>query len=108
LHLAPNIPAANFWSSTVYGAENASGLANGQAFPSLGLRDKPVQNADGSTDLRWGLGLLTYQIAAASMLTTPALACAQVAQVPHNAFSLWNNYQTNFPEIRGRVYPQSD
>ena len=36
---------------TLYEAENASGLANGQPFPSLGLRDKPVQNADGSTAL---------------------------------------------------------
>jgi hypothetical protein len=48
--LPPNIPAANFWSLTLYEAENASGLANGQPFPSLGSRDKPVQNADGSTD----------------------------------------------------------
>jgi len=52
--LPANIPAANFWSVTLYEAENASGLANGQPFPSLGLRDKPVQNADGSTDLYLG------------------------------------------------------
>ncbi len=51
LRLPPNIPAANFWSVTLYEAENASGLANGQPFPSLGSRDKPAQNADGSTDL---------------------------------------------------------
>jgi hypothetical protein len=51
---APNIPAANFWSVTLYEAENASGLANGQPFPSLGSRDKPVQNADGSTDIYLG------------------------------------------------------
>src|SRR5262245_29800250 len=49
--LPPNIPAANFWSLTLYEAENASGYANGQPFPSLGSRDKPEQNADGSTDL---------------------------------------------------------
>ena len=54
LELPANIPAANFWSVTLYEAENASGLANGQPFPSLGLRDKPVQNADGSTDLYLG------------------------------------------------------
>jgi hypothetical protein len=54
LHLPPNIPAANFWSLTLYEAENASGLANGQPFPSLGLRDNPAQNADGSTDLYLG------------------------------------------------------
>ena len=51
LKLPPNIPAANFWSLTLYEAENASGLANGQPFPSLGSRDKPVANADGSIDL---------------------------------------------------------
>jgi hypothetical protein len=54
LKLPPNIPAANFWSLTLYEAENASGYANGQPFPSLGSRDKPEQNADGSTDLYVG------------------------------------------------------
>jgi hypothetical protein len=54
LNLPPNIPAAIFWSVTLYDAANASGLANGQPFPSLGSRDKPVQNADGSTDLYFG------------------------------------------------------
>ena len=54
LNLPANIPAANFWSVTLYEAENASGLANGQPFPSLGSRDKPVQNADGSTDIYLG------------------------------------------------------
>ena len=54
VNLPPNIPAALFWSVTLYEAENASGLANGQPFPSLGSRDKPVQNADGSTELYLG------------------------------------------------------
>jgi hypothetical protein len=54
LNLPAKIPAANFWSVTLYEAENASGLANGQPFPSLGSRDKPGQNADGSTDLYFG------------------------------------------------------
>jgi hypothetical protein len=54
LKLPPNVPAANFWSLTLYEAENASGYANGQPFPSLGSRDKPEQNADGSTDLYLG------------------------------------------------------
>jgi len=54
LKLPPDIPAANFWSVTLYDAENSSGLANGQAFPSLGSRDKLTQNADGSTDLYVG------------------------------------------------------
>jgi hypothetical protein len=52
--LPKDIPAANFWSVTLYEAENASGLASGQPFPSLGSRDKPVQNADGSTDIYLG------------------------------------------------------
>jgi hypothetical protein len=52
--LPKDIPAANFWSVTLYEAENASGLANGQPFPSLGSRDKPAQNADGSTDIYLG------------------------------------------------------
>jgi hypothetical protein len=54
INLPPNIPAANFWSVTLYEAENASGLANGQSFPSLGSRDKPAQNEDGSTSLYLG------------------------------------------------------
>ena len=54
LRLPRDIPAANFWSVTLYDAENGSGLANGQPFPSLGSRDTPAQNADGSTDLHLG------------------------------------------------------
>ncbi len=54
LNLPANIPAANFWSVTLYESENGSGLANGQPFPSLGSRDKPKQNDDGSTDLYFG------------------------------------------------------
>ncbi|MFI7838855.1 DUF1254 domain-containing protein [Pseudomonas asiatica] len=54
VRLPANIPAELFWSVTLYEAENASGLANGQPFPSLGQLDKPVQNPDGSTDLYIG------------------------------------------------------
>ena len=54
LQLPRDIPAANFWSLTLYEAENGSGLANGQPFPSLGSRDMPSQNADGSTELFLG------------------------------------------------------
>jgi hypothetical protein len=54
LRLPRDIPAANFWSVTLYEAENGSGLANGQPFPSLGSRDTPTQNADGSTNLYLG------------------------------------------------------
>src|SRR5437868_2715777 len=50
----PNLPARIVWSMAVYDAEISSGLANGQPFPSLGSRDKPAQNADGSTDLYLG------------------------------------------------------
>ena len=54
LNLPASIPAANFWSVTLYEAENGSGLASGQPFPSLGSRDKPAMNADGSTDVYLG------------------------------------------------------
>lgn len=52
--LPPNVPAALFWSVTLYEAENASGLANGQPFPSLGKLNKPKANRDGSTTLYIG------------------------------------------------------
>ena len=54
LNLPANVPARLFWSVTLYEAENASGLANGQPFPSLGSKDKPAQNADGSTEIFLG------------------------------------------------------
>ncbi len=54
LTLPPDVPAAIFWSLTLYDADTASGLANGQPFPSLGSRDLPVAHADGSTDLLLG------------------------------------------------------
>jgi hypothetical protein len=55
LTLPADIPAELFWSLTLYEAENASGLAmEARRFPSLGSRDHPVQNADGTTDLYIG------------------------------------------------------
>ncbi|MVT68139.1 DUF1254 domain-containing protein [Bradyrhizobium pachyrhizi] len=54
VNLPKDIPAELFWSVTLYEAENASGLDNGQPFPSLGKLDRPAQNADGSTDLHIG------------------------------------------------------
>jgi len=54
MHLPKDIPAELFWSVTLYDAENASGLDNGQPFPSLGKLDKPAMNVDGSTDLYIG------------------------------------------------------
>lgn len=54
LNLPADIPAELFWSVTLYEAENASGLDNGQPFPSLGKLNEPKQNSDGSTDLYIG------------------------------------------------------
>jgi hypothetical protein len=54
LHLQAPIPAANFWSLTLYDALTASGLDNGQPFPSLNSHDHPSVNADGSVDLYVG------------------------------------------------------
>jgi len=54
LKLPANVPAKNFWSVALYDASNSSGLDNGQPFPSLGSRDKPVVNSDGSIDLYFG------------------------------------------------------
>ncbi len=51
LELPANVPADLFWSVTLYEAENASGLANGQPFPSLGKLDAPAQESNGSTIL---------------------------------------------------------
>jgi hypothetical protein len=54
LHLPPKIPTAIFWSVTLYDADTASGLDNGQPFPSINTMDKPLQNEDGSTDFYIG------------------------------------------------------
>lgn len=54
LHLPAKIPAAIFWSATVYDPLTGSGLDNGQPFPSLNTMDRPAQNADGSTDIYFG------------------------------------------------------
>jgi hypothetical protein len=54
LHLPPDIPAKLFWSVTVYDAEHASGLDNGQPLPSINSMDKPVYNTDGSLDIYYG------------------------------------------------------
>jgi hypothetical protein len=50
LNVPKDVPAALFWSVTVYDPITGSGLDNGQPFPSLNSMDKPVQNADGSYD----------------------------------------------------------
>ena len=57
LHIPGPVPAANFWSITLYDASNASGLQNGQPFPSIGSLDGLEMNDDGSFDLYFGPGL---------------------------------------------------
>jgi hypothetical protein len=54
LTLPKDIPVALFWSVTLYDPITGSGLDNGQPFPSLNAMDKPVANADGSTDIYIG------------------------------------------------------
>jgi hypothetical protein len=54
LNLPKDIPAALFWSLTLYDPITGSGLDNGQPFPSLNTMDHPVANADGSTDIYVG------------------------------------------------------
>jgi hypothetical protein len=54
LTLPKDIPAANFWSLTLYDPITGSGLDNGQPFPSLNSMQKPITNADGSTDIYVG------------------------------------------------------
>jgi hypothetical protein len=54
LHLPAGIPAAIFWSVTAYDAWSASGVQNGQPFPSINTMDGPTQNADGSVDIDFG------------------------------------------------------
>ncbi|NOR19257.1 MAG: DUF1254 domain-containing protein [Xanthomonadales bacterium] len=49
--LPANVPARLFWSLTAYDFTTASGLDNGQKYPSIGSRDNPLQNADGSTTI---------------------------------------------------------
>jgi hypothetical protein len=54
LHLPKSIPVALFWSVTVYDSITASGLDNGQPFPSINTMDKPAKNKDGSIDIYFG------------------------------------------------------
>lgn len=54
LSLPKDIPAALFWSVTVYDPVTGSGLDNGQPFPSLNAMDKPPANSDGTTDIYFG------------------------------------------------------
>ncbi len=54
LHLPPNVPAANFWSVTVYHPETRSLLATSQDKPAKNSYDDLSWNDDGSIDLYFG------------------------------------------------------
>jgi hypothetical protein len=54
LHLPPDIPAANFWSVTVYHPETRSLMANGEDKPSRNSYEELRYNEDGSIDLYLG------------------------------------------------------
>lgn len=65
LNLPKRIPVDLFWSVTVYDALTASGLDNGQPFPSINSMDKPAANADGTLPFRVDLGVQRdYDLAA--------------------------------------------
>ena len=71
LHIPGPVPAANFWSITLYDASNASGLQNGQPFPSIGSLDELKYNEDGSIDLYFGPELPTGGTASNWRRTVP-------------------------------------
>jgi len=54
LHLPPDIPAAQFWSVTLYHPETRSLLANGEDKPSRSSYDDLRSSEDGSIDLYFG------------------------------------------------------
>ncbi|NKY48456.1 DUF1254 domain-containing protein [Nocardia cerradoensis] len=54
LTLPAGIPAKLFWSVAVYDPITASGLDNGQRFPSINAMDKPDANPDGSHTIHFG------------------------------------------------------
>jgi hypothetical protein len=54
LRLPPGIPAALFWSVSIYDAATASGVDNGQAFPSINTMDRPTATARGAHDVYFG------------------------------------------------------
>jgi hypothetical protein len=54
LTLPPDVPAGLFWSVTAYDAVTAAGVPSNNKYPSIGDRDKPKQNEDGSTTLYFG------------------------------------------------------
>ncbi|WP_236069502.1 DUF1254 domain-containing protein [Citreicoccus inhibens] len=54
LHLPANVPAAMFWSVTLYSPVNGTMVDAGQSFPSINSMGQVSQNRDGSYDLYFG------------------------------------------------------
>jgi hypothetical protein len=54
LHVLPNVPINNFWSTVVYDSLSRSELQNSQKFPSVSMYGNPKTNADGSVDIYFG------------------------------------------------------
>jgi hypothetical protein len=54
LTLPADVPAALFWSVTVYDSYTSSGLDNGQKYPSINAMDQPKPNPDGSYTIHFG------------------------------------------------------
>jgi hypothetical protein len=55
LHLAPNVPAKDFWSAVVYDNQTRSLLQTDQQFPSVSSHTKGLKtNSDGSVDIYFG------------------------------------------------------
>jgi hypothetical protein len=59
LHLPPNVPAALFWSVTLYNPADGAMVDNGRPFPSINSMSKVEANSDGSCDLYFGPSLPT-------------------------------------------------
>lgn len=54
IKLPADVPAGLFWSVTAYDAKTAAGVPSKNKYPSIGDRDKPEKNSDGSTTLYFG------------------------------------------------------
>jgi hypothetical protein len=54
LHVPAGVPAALYWAVTLYNADDATMIDNGQPFPSRNSLDTLAYNADGSCDLTFG------------------------------------------------------
>lgn len=52
--LPADVPAKLFWSVALYDPVTASGLDNGQRFPSINTMDEPAANPDGSYTIGFG------------------------------------------------------